>query len=161
VLGLLDPVRPEDVGIERIAAVVGSIADRLDVVPLRPPLEREDDQEPGEWRVVEHRARELPDARPVGIEPAPERVTACVLEPCLGRAEQLLVLHLLVAEAEERTPLRGVVARVVAQHAGQVERHEVPTHESGTIGPDASNARSPKTPSTVHATRSDVATTVV
>jgi hypothetical protein len=109
VLGLLDPVGLEDVDVERIDARLVAAASRLDVVALGAELERKDDEEPRQRRVREHRRGEVRESHPVVAEVTAERMAARILEDDLRAPEELLMLDLLVAEAEQGAEPRAVV----------------------------------------------------
>src|SRR5262249_37886985 len=115
----------QQVGVERVAGALGAVPDRLDVVRLGSPLERQQEQEARERSVLEEGAGERGDASLVEIEIATERMPARPLEDRLRLAEQLLVLQLLLAEAEKRAQVRAVAVPVLLHGAAQVKRDEL------------------------------------
>src|SRR6185503_9090049 len=91
----------------------------------RPPFEREHHEEAREQGVAEDRAVERPHAASVLVEVSAERKAARLLEPDFGAPEELLVLHLLFAEARQRTRSRRIGLPEVRRRAVEMGCDEV------------------------------------
>src|SRR5262249_38371775 len=109
----------------RVAPLRRLVPHGLHVVTLAASFERGEEQESRERRIGQERLAERGNSLLVLVKIPTERVPPGGLEYRLGAAEQLRVLQLLLAEAEERAQVGAVGVPVLLRDAGEVDGDEL------------------------------------
>ena len=123
-LRFFEPVRLQDIHIEWVAAFFRVIPNRLDVMTPRPEFKRQQEEEARQRGIRQDRVGEFRDPD-FGVVKIPAKgMPTGVFEDRLRASKQLLMLHFLVPEAQQRPQMRAVVVPVLLDNTGEVERDE-------------------------------------
>jgi hypothetical protein len=90
----------------------------------RPEFKRQEEQEARERGIGEDRVGEFCDPDFVIVKIPAKGMPTGHLQDRLRAAKQLLVLHFLVPEAQQRPQMRAVVVPILLDDAGEVKRDE-------------------------------------
>jgi len=90
----------------------------------RPEFKRQEEEESRERGIRQDRVGELYNPGFVVVKVPAKGMPAGVLEDRLRASKQLLMLHFLFPEAQQRLQMRAVIVPILLDDAGEVERDE-------------------------------------